>query len=87
MRKSEHEYEYPEFGASHKCMLVLSQSTEMASEALALEECTEYGFDDVKFSGYGVLQIHVLNTDQYRGFSGFYEEALGQGCSLLNYPN
>jgi hypothetical protein len=35
---------------------------------------------------YGKLVVEVLNTEPYRGFSGFYEEALSSGSALVFYP-
>lgn len=35
----------------------------------------------------GRMQVDALNTDAYRGFAGFYEEALETGSALLYYPD
>ena len=34
----------------------------------------------------GALKVEVLTTDMYRGFAGFYEEALRTGSALVYYP-
>lgn len=86
-RETEYKYEHPEVGASHRCMLFLSQPNDEQSEASALAECARYGFSEVAFSGYGPLQVEVLNTEQFKGFVGFYEEALREGSALVYYPN
>jgi hypothetical protein len=85
--ETEYEYRNPEVGALHKCMLFLSQANDAPSEESALAECAKYGFMDVQFSGYGPLEVETLNKDQFRGFAGFYEEALREGSSLVYYPN
>ena len=84
-----HEYDYvhPEPGATHKCLLFLAQSDDHPLEEFARSECSKYGFQEVEFSGHGQLKVDVLNTDQYRGFAGFYEEALHEGSALVYYPN
>lgn len=83
----EYEYETPELGARHKCMLFVAQDSEEGQYERALSECAKYGFSEVAFSGCGALQVEVLSTDQYRGFAGFYEEALEMGNALVYYPN
>jgi hypothetical protein len=84
---SEYEWEHPQLGASHKCMLFLRQHSEANEHESALAECRKYGFSDVENMRFGMLQIDALNTDLYRGFSGFYEEALHSGSALVYYPN
>lgn len=84
---SEYEYQHPEVGATHKCMLFLAQPTDEQVAEAALAECAKYGFDGVEFSGYGPLKVEVLNTPQFKGFAGFYEEALREGSALVFYPN
>ena len=84
---SEYEWSHPHLGVTHKCMLFLRQEADLDAYPDAQVECERYGFSDIQFSGCGKLQIEVLNTDAYRGFSGFYEEALSSGSALLYYPN
>ena len=82
----EHGYKHPDVGAWHKCMLFLAQADEAPVEDAARAECAKYGFLEPEFSGYGPLQVEVLNTDQFRGFVVFYEEALKDGSALVYYP-
>jgi hypothetical protein len=80
-------YPFPEIGAKHKCMIFLTQDGTEGAWSLAEEECANYGFKHTWDMTFGLLQIEVLNTDAYRGFAGFYEEALRDGSSLVYYPN
>jgi len=84
--RDEYDYKHPEVGAEHRCMLFLAQADEFPVEDVARGECTKYGFPEPEFSGYGPLKVEALNTDQYRGFAGFYEEALKDGSALVYYP-
>jgi hypothetical protein len=84
---AEYDYRHPELGATHKCMLFLSQERDESEWDLAGVECRKYGFSEVSFSRAGKLVVDALNTDTYRGFAGFYEEALEQGSALVFYPN
>lgn len=84
---SEYDWRHPAIGATHKCLLFLRQSDEVGGYAEAERECERYGFTDVVFTGQGNLQVEVLNTDEFRGFAGFYETALSDGSSLVYYPN
>ena len=84
---SEYDWKHPDSGVAHKCMLFLRQAEDSDAYPEAKTECLRYGFTDIQFSGCGKLQIDVLNTDAYRGFAGFYEEALSSGSALVYYPN
>lgn len=84
---SEYEYRYPEVGAIHKCMLFLAQSTDEGAWELARSECRKYGFVETWAMQFGLLKPEVLNSDAYRGFAGYYEEALREGSALVYYPN
>lgn len=84
---TDYDWQHPAGGATHKCMLFLHQPGDSDAYQDALTECQRYGFGSVQFSACGKLQIDVLNTDSYRGFSGFYEEALAHGSALVFYPN
>jgi hypothetical protein len=84
---SEYEYQHPEVGASQKCMLFFAQQKDEQVAEAALAECAKYGFAGVEFSGHGPLKVEVLNTPQFKGFAGFYEEALREGSALVSYPN
>jgi hypothetical protein len=68
-------------------MLFLRQNLDSNEYQAAVAECQRYGFTDIEDMRYGKLQVEVLNTDLYRGFAGFYEEALEEGSTLLFYPN
>jgi hypothetical protein len=82
----EFEWNHPEVGNVHQCLLFLRQSIDSDEYELALSECRKFGFDDVSFTRRGALKVEVLNTDMYRGFAGFYEEALRTGSALVYYP-
>lgn len=83
----EYDYKHPELGATHSCMLFLLQNEDTEQFLLAEAESRKYGFSEFMLSKAGKLDINVLNTDAYRGFAGFYEEALESGSSLVYYPN
>lgn len=84
---SEYEWNPPEAGATHKCMLFLKQESDVGQFESAVEECRRYGFDAIEDMRYGKLRVEVLNTDLYRGFSVLYEDALADGSALVFYPN
>ena len=82
-----YEFTQPEIGATHKCLLFMAQQTEEGQYEAALNECLKFGFSDIIFGGHGTLQPGVLDTEEFKGFSGHYEEALNEGSSLIFYPN
>ena len=84
---AEIEWRHPELGATHKCMLFLAQDAEADDFQAAIAECQRYGFDQIENLRVGRLRVEVLNTDLYRGFAGFYEEALRSGSVVVYYPN
>ncbi|QNH15275.1 hypothetical protein HEP74_00393 [Xanthomonas sp. SS] len=84
---AEYTWNHPEVGATHKCMLFLRQDSDASEYQAAVAECGRYGFTNIENMRYGKLQVEVLNTDLYRGFAGFYEDALQEGSTLLFYPN
>lgn len=84
---SEYDWNHPERGAAHKCMLFLRQEADLDKFESVLAECRRYGFEDIESMHYGKLSVELLNTDLYRGFSGFYDSALAEGSALLFYPN
>lgn len=84
--RSEYEWNHPEEGATHKCMLFLKQAVELDDFIGAKEICERYGFGEVKDLRCGRLQTEALNTDLYRGFAPFYEGALSDGHTILFYP-
>ncbi|MCM2524995.1 hypothetical protein NDN64_10525 [Stenotrophomonas maltophilia] len=84
--KAEFEWNAPSVGAHHQAMLFLLQDGEHHAFDLALAECFRFCFDEIRDLRCGRLQVDVLNTDAYRGFAPFYEEALEAGSALLYYP-
>lgn len=84
---AEFEWSAPRVGAHHQAMLFLLQDDERYDFDRALTECTRFGFDEIRDLRCGRLQVDVLNTDAFRGFAGFYEEALEAGSALLYYPD
>lgn len=81
------EWNAPEIGAFHRAMLFLSQDEERDAFDLAQAECARFGFDEISDLRCGRLQVEALNTDAYRGFAAFHEEALAEGSALVYYPN
>ena len=86
-REPSHAYEHPVPGATHQCMLFLSQADEAPVEDLARAECERYGFGSVTFTGFGPLRVEVLESEQFRGFAGLWQEATREGSALVFYPN
>lgn len=84
---SEYEWHHPAPGAIHDCLLFLRQETAQEQYSDAELESRRHGFVDLEFFGCGKLDVEVLNTDLYRGFSGFYEAAMNDGCALVFYPS
>ena len=85
--EASYEYRAPEPGAWHRGILFLAQSEGEGEYQLALAECALYGFSSVRFSGHGVLQVETLNSEPFREFAPFYEEALSDGSALFYYPH
>jgi hypothetical protein len=84
---SEYEWHHPAPGAIHNCLLFLRQGNAHERHAEAEVESRRYGFTGVEILSCGKLDVGVLNTDLYRGFSGFYEEAMSEGSALVIYPS
>ena len=80
-----YDYEHPEIGAIHSFLLFLRE--EELSSSLAESEALKFGFGKITIKKSDVLSVEVMNTDSYKGFSGFYEEALSEGSSIVWYPN
>ena len=83
---SEYDWNRPEEGATHQGMLFFRQESESGQFESAMAECLRYGFEAIENMRYGKLVVEVLNTEPYRGFTGFYEEALASGSALVFYP-
>lgn len=80
------EWDAPSIGARYRAMLFLLQEDERDAFDLALAVCTRFGFDEIQDLRCGRMQVDALNSEAYRGFSVFYEEALEAGSALLYYP-
>ena len=68
-------------------MMFIAQKIDELDFDRALIEVKKYGFDQVINLTGNTLKVEVLNTDAYKGFTGFYTEALEEGSSLVYYPN
>jgi len=85
--KAEHDYSFPEISQKHRCMLFLLQDdNELDFEAASLET-VRFGFEEPSNLRGNPLKLEVLNTDSFKGFAGFYHEAIESGSSLVVYPN
>lgn len=84
---SEYQWNHPEPGAVHSCILFLRQESDSNDVQAATSECRRYGFTEIENMQYGKLDVDVLNADLYRGFARFYESALEEGSTLVYYPN
>lgn len=83
---SEYDYDHPLHGDTHKCMLFLRQNTQDLEFQIAQKEAEKYGFSSIINLSGNELKVDVLNSDSYKGFVGYYEEALQKGSSLVYYP-
>ncbi|WP_127347350.1 hypothetical protein [Pseudidiomarina mangrovi] len=84
---NEYDYNHPELHHVHKCILFLAQDSEHPDFEFVTTECSKFGFANLKNLTGKPLKVDVLNTDSFRGFAGFYEEALNEGSSIVYYPN
>ena len=82
----EYDYAHPDIGATHKCMLFLRQESETTEFLNAETEAKKFGFSSITNLAGNQLQVDILNTDAYKGFTGYYDEALKEGSSLVYYP-
>jgi hypothetical protein len=85
--ETDYEYCFPEIGNQHRCMLFLMQSNDDLDFEAASLEIGKFGFENLLNLRGNPLKVEVLNTDSFKGFSSFYEEALDSGSSLVVYPN
>lgn len=83
----EYEYKCPVMGDAHNCLLFIAQDSQELDFEAAIKEGLRYGFSELENLRGNPLIVDVLNTDTYRGFAGFYEEALQEGSSLVYYPS
>lgn len=82
-----YEYNTPMLGDRHKCMLFLSQDSTELDFKNASSEIEKFGFKNVANLRGNQLKVEVLNADNFKGFTCFYDEALEKGQSLVFYPN
>lgn len=85
--KPKYSYDHPELNDVHSCMLFLAQETDFTEFDKAKTEILNYGFGEHEDLNGGPLQPEVLNTETYKGFTPFYEEAISEGSCLVYYPN
>lgn len=85
--KSEYDYAFPKIGDIHKCMLFLKQENDELNFDFATSEISKFGFSDLVDLKANAIRVEVLNTDGFKRFAPFYEEALEEGSSLVYYPN
>ncbi len=85
--KSEYDYTFPEIDDIHKCMLFLKQDNDELNFDFATSEIRKFGFSDLVGLRGNPIRVDVLNTDGFKRFAPFYEEALEEGSSLVYYPN
>ena len=85
--EAEYEFGYPKVGDIHKCMLFIAQENQDLDFENAAAEALRFGFGDLQELRGNPLKVEVLNTPAYKGFAGFYEEALATGSALVYYPN
>ncbi len=85
--EAEYEYCHPEINETHKCMLFISQNTSEPEFINAEIECKRYGFSEIENLQGNHLKVEVLNSEKFKNFAPYYEEALKEGSSLVFYPN
>lgn len=83
---AEYKFVQPEMNAVHKCMLFLAQDNNETQIETAVNEIKKFGFDKITNLTANELKTEVLNSSQFKGFKGYYEEALNAGSSLAYYP-
>ncbi len=79
----EFQWQHPEKGASHKCLLFLAQESSNRNDDLARSECAKFGFKDITIDRGNPQRVEVLNTEQFWGFSAFYEGALNESSAIF----
>jgi hypothetical protein len=82
-----YEYHHPIVDESHRSILFMLQDSQELDFEAATQECLRYGFCELDELSGNPVKVEVLSTDDYKGFAGFYEEALATGSSLVYYPN
>lgn len=83
----EFDYNHPEVSENYKYLLFLYQETLEVSMALAESESAKFGFTSIKIDNGKQLSVESLNTDEYRKFTDYYEEAMEEGSALAWYSN
>ena len=84
---SKYEWNPPKAGEPHKCLLFLRQDLDEVDFELAKVELEKFGVHNILDLKGNSLKVETLNSDMYKGFSGFYESALTDGSCLVYYPN
>ena len=80
-----YDYEHPEIGATHSFLLFLREDE--LSSSVVENEALKFGFGEITIKNSNPLSVEAMNADPYKKFSGFYEEALSEGSSIMWYPN
>ncbi|WP_045856761.1 hypothetical protein [Teredinibacter purpureus] len=84
---SDYDYHAPVAGHTHSCLIFIAQESAEIDTLSARNEIGRFGFVDLESVDGKRMSVESLNTQMYQGFSGFYEEALREGSSLVYYPN
>jgi len=84
---SEYDWNPPKEGEADKCLLFLHQDSDDVDFNSAKIEIEKYGISNILDLKGNSLKVAVLNSDTYRGFSGFYESAITDGSCLVFYQN
>ncbi|QYJ81838.1 hypothetical protein [Shewanella aegiceratis] len=85
--KAEYDYSFPKIGQKHRCILFLLQDDNELNFEVASLEIVKFGFEKLSNLRGNPLKVEVLNTDSFKGFAGFYHEAIESGSSIVVYPN
>jgi hypothetical protein len=74
-------------GVSRDGMLFVSQETAGRDDDAAVALCaSRYEVTEVEIRGFGLLQLEVLEQEEYQGFRAQYEKTLRDGSALVYYP-
>jgi len=85
--KPEFEEAAPWGGIDRDGMLFVAQETAGRDDVRAVTLCArKYDVSDVRILGFGLLQVEVLEQEEYKGFRAQYEKALQDGSALIYYP-
>lgn len=84
---AEYEFNEPELGSSHQCILFLAQESENSNLEAAQKEILKFGLEEVHITKSNRLDTEALNSDEGKKFMPYVEEALEAGSSLVWYSN